>query len=97
MVYVFDPMKCEEPHLPDYEYSPIPKAVACCDCDCGCDSGLTVEREEDKGGSELTPIIPSESTATSESESVSESVTNSQSTSEELTPPVASLDVGLPE
>lgn len=85
MVYVFDPMKCEEPHLPNYEYSPIPKAVACCDCDS--DSGFTVKLEEDKGGSELTPIIHSESTSTSESEPVSESVTNSQSTSEELTLP----------
>lgn len=49
MVYTFNPMTCEEPHLPDYEYSPIPKAVACYDCDCAkacdcdCDSFCTLK------------------------------------------------------
>lgn len=32
MVYIFDPTTCEEPTLPTYRYSPIPKAVECSCC-----------------------------------------------------------------
>lgn len=39
MALIFNPMSCEEPHVPNYEYTPIPKAVECDEenCECGCE------------------------------------------------------------
>ena len=56
MVYVFDPTTCEEPTLPTYRYSPIPKAVECSCCPVYEENGT-----EDGGipkGNPPAPLIP---------------------------------------
>lgn len=99
MALVFNPMSCEEPHKPTYEYTPIPKVVECeeedvCNCECTCndctpDSGTqSTSISESVKESVSESVVSSESESPTESESISEAVSESESqvTSESATP-----------
>lgn len=91
MALVFNPMSCEEPHKPTYEYTPIPKVVECeeedvCNCECTCNDCTPDNNTQSTSISESVKESVSESVVSSESESHTESESISEAVSESETP-----------
>lgn len=90
MALVFNPMSCEEPHKPTYEYTPIPKVVECededvCNCECTCSDSSSESNSQSASssqsviGSVSESVVYPESEPSTESETISEAVSDSES------------------